>query len=164
MIRSSRHGCIVSQLFLHEPYRVSLCSSLWSSLCSPLWFFPVWPCGLVTVGSSLCSPCVVLSCGPSVGSLGFLWSACPSCLQIGRSASLYPVVWQCRGSSLYGHGAQCDPVTASAKDTDRPPVASHAQRPPITAPWRPDQPHRLPQYQPAQETRPAPRLWPPRGI
>lgn len=97
-----------------------------------------------------------------------------------RSHTWPPVIHGCRvlalapwgafnGSSLYGPGSgtarkriQIGPLHGPASPPR--PRLSASGRPPITAPWRPELPHRLPQYQPAPETRPEPRLGRPRGI
>lgn len=72
MTRSSRHGLhCITDILTSTLQGVPVFFPV-GSLCSPLWFFPVWSCGLVPVGSSLwsslCGPllwaCGCLSCGP----------------------------------------------------------------------------------------------------
>lgn len=148
MTRSSRHGLhCITDILTSTLQGVPVFFPV-GSLCSPLWFFPVWSCGLVPVGSSLwsslCGPllwaCGCLSCGPHPVPLLWvlLWApvAC-SGIDAAQGRSIPLQVAGCR-FIIIRTGSTVPPSAGPAqKDTDRPPVPASAQHAQRSSPYKP---------------------------
>lgn len=177
-INLTGYPCVLPCVLLYG----SPCVAVWSIPCGffPV-VFPVWssPVGLwvpllwVLLGlAPVCPVCLLPVCLLWVlllsVSCGFCWASCGLLRDRCSARPIHPPA----GRWLQVHhytdrvpatGQRKGQGPGSAKDTDRPPVPPRPARPPITAPTSPDQPVRLPTYQPARETRPEALLWLPRG-